>query len=581
MHTKRTKTLAAVLLAASLAVSPAAALASAASGAPAAAAAQDKSPAAYAKLTDKVSARLIGAYAERSSDGSTIGAVIQLRNETGKLTRVPDYELRMATKDGISYTLAPSAANARSIQPKGYVELVYSLSLKSTDDLDISKLKWVEVDEYVYPSKETTLLSMDISGKVWNTGGLAGSSARTIGWGQTFQLPALAPNLEFTPTGVFQQVTEQGGNVAIVTLKAFNKGKAAEYIPDFAVSGSDGTKLYAGRKADNESDPLDAGETRNVRFAIPTAASVKLSEFVVTTPARFVTAQGGETVAQIGHLNISLPEVGFSLDSLGSYELGKPIPLESNDLVDKDVQISLVELHLHDNQGDGYKTAIAKFKLQNTGKQPAALPAFQAELANGQGFTYMGDRQNAGAARLMPGLSHVVSYAFNVPQTEEEDRFALRLLEGGTVDAPYSTPFAQIGVAVQNESADSDVWNLYPFQVEMKDWSLNAFTDSVPVISYSYKLTLDLDIERTDNVVVDAGFSKLKIEIADHFGVVLGSETFSFVGPNRLIDGKQTLRFNNIRTEQHQHPLTVHIYEAIDTPSGEATRLIQTLQQKS
>jgi hypothetical protein len=601
MHIKWTKPLAAGLLAVTLAAAPGAGMVFAAE----AGTVQSVIQADFRKLTDKVSAQWVGAYLERAAHGTTVGAVVRLRNETGSVTRVPDYELRLLASDGVVYTLSPSAANPRSIQPKGEAELVYSLDVNRSDAFELVKALWVEVDEYVYPKKETTLLTMDIAGKVWTTDGKtagkpagspAGQSGKTSGekadkaaaeeggklsWGQPFRMDLLAPELEFTPAGIHQQVTARGGNATIVTLRVVNKGKDIAYIPEFAVSGSDGAKLYAGQKADDKSDALNPGESRNVRFAIETAASVDLTELVVTTPARFVTAQGIEIVRQIGHLSISLPESGFSLGSLGSYELGKPIALDpSNELVDKDVQISLVELHLHEYHEDGYKTAVAKFKLHNTGKKPAALPDFQAELVNDQGYTYLGERQMAVPSRLMPGLSHVVSYAFNVPKSEEEGRYALRLLEGGTLDAPYSTPFAQVVVAVQNESEEESIWNLYPFQVRLKSWSVSATLDDLPIFSYSYKMTLDLDIERTEDVVVDSGFSKLKIELADSFGVVLGSETFSFVGPNRLIDGKQTLRFNNLRTEQHQYPLTINIYEAIDTPSGEATRLLQTLRQK-
>ncbi|TVX99750.1 DUF4352 domain-containing protein [Cohnella terricola] len=581
MHTKWTKTVAAVLLTASMTVTPLAGAAFAGQASTAQSQAAQTAQSAYKKLTGTVSAQLIGAFMERSSDSTIVGAVVRLKNETSKITRVPDYELRMTTKDGVSYTLAPSAANSRAIQPKGQVELVYTLAVKRTNTFELSKLTWVEVDEYVYPRKETTRLSMDLSGKVWKNGEPGSGTFGKIQWGQTFQNELLSPTIAYTSAGVYQQVKAQG-NVTIVTVKATNTGKETAYIPDFAISGSDGKKLYAGEKADNKSEVLGAGESRNLIFAIPTPPSVKLSELVVTKPARYQAPDGSELVRHVGYMSIGLPTTtGFSLASLGNYEFGKPIALDpSNELVDKDVQISLVELHLHDNQGDGYKTAIAKFKLQNTGKQAAVLPAFQAELTNGEGYTYIGDRQNVSTQRLMPGLSHVVSYAFNVPKTEEEGRFALRLLEGSTIDAPYSTPFAQLGVAVQNEAEDSQIWNLYPFQVEMKYWWLGAVGDTVPFISYTYKLTLDLDIKRTDDIVVDAGFSKLKIDIADSFGVVLGSETFSFVGPNRLISGKQTLRFDNLRTEQYQYPLTVNIYEVIDTPSGESARLIQTLQQK-
>lgn len=576
MNTNWKKNVAAVLLAVSLTATPSAVTVFAES------ASAVQGQAALMKLTDHVRAELKGVFNEQTPDGATVGAVIRLTNDSGKVTRVPDYELRIFSSDGISYTLSPSAANARSIQPKGKAELAYMLNVDRTDVLELTKLAWVHVDDYVYPRKENTLLTMNIAGKVWN--GYNSAENRSTGiikWGQPFKLDFFSPSISYTPTSMQKQTTAQG-NVTVVTVKAANTGKEKAFIPDFAISGSDGTKLYAGEKAESKTIALVAGETKNVRFAIPTAAAVRLNELVVTTPLSFAASAGGgqqTVVRHIGHIRLGLPDNSLSLAGLKDYTFDTPIVFDPlNELVDKDVQVSLVELHMHDNQGDGYKTAIAKFKLQNTGKQPASLPAFQAELTSGDGYTYIGDRQNVTAQQLMPGLSHIVSYAFNVPKTEEEHRFALRLLEGGTAAEPYLSPIAAIGVTVQDE-AKSNVWNLYPFEVEMKYWSLSAVADAIPVISYSYKLTLDLDIKHTEDVVVDNGFSKLKIEIADGFGKMLGSETIPFVGTGRLISGKQTIRFNNIRTEQHQYPLTIHIYEVIDTPSGEATRLIQTLKQ--
>lgn len=594
MHTKWSITLAAAMLTAYLAaVPPEAASAAASPAAPAATAAattgagQGLALPTYKKLTGHVQALLKSAYVERSAYSQTLGIVVWLRNDSGKVTRVPDYELRIAGGDGVTYTLTPSAANPRSIQPKGKVELSYLLNVNRTDDLKLAKLAWVEVDEYVYPRKETTLLSMDIAGKVWRSDAPAvgGSATAKVGWGQPFKLELFAPDVVYVPASVEKQTTAQGGNVTIVTLRVTNTGKEQAFVPDFAISGSDGSKIYAGERVDfgtgGDAGRLGAGETKSVRYAIPSAASVRFTELVVTTPERFVTAGGELEVHQVGHVRMGLPEKDASLAGLKDYAFGTPIALDPlNELVDKDVQVSLVELHMHDNQGDGYQTVIAKFKLQNTGKEPAALPAFGTELTDGSGYTYAGVRQNVSAQSLMPGLSHVVSYSFNVPKTAESDRYALRLLEGGgTAEAPYSAPIARIGVQLQSEEEGSHEWNLYPFHVKMNYWYVGAVADTVPVLSYSYRLKLDLDIERTEDVVVDAGFSRLKIEIADSFGRMLGATEVPFVGVNRLISGVQTIRFDNIRTEQHQYPLTINIYEVIDTPSGEATRLIETLQQ--
>ncbi|WP_276353577.1 hypothetical protein [Cohnella caldifontis] len=578
MHTNWRSTAAAVLLTAALAVSPSVSVLAAT---PAVQAGQGQGLAKPMKLAGSVSAELKSAFVERSADDSTIGVVVWLRNDGAKVTRVPDYELRVTTADGVTYTLTPSASNPRSIQAKGKAELGYILNVERTDRLELTKLTWVNVDEYVYPRKETPMLSMNLSGKVWQSTAPDSASTGAIKWGQPFKLDLFSTDVTYTPASVQKQTTAQGGIVTVVTVKAANAGKQKAYVPDFAVSGSDGAKLYAGEKADNKVTSLSPGESRNIRFAIPTAASVALTGFVVTTPERFATAGGGSIVEHVGHVRIGLPQSGSSLAGLSAYAFGSPIALDAlNELVDKDVEVSLVELHMHENQGDGYKTAIAKFKLRNTGKEPAPLPAFGAELVDGDGYTYAGVRQNVATQSLMPGLSHVVSYAFNVPKTEEDDqRFALRLLEGGTADSPYPSPIAAVGVQAQIGDKDSDVWDLYPFKVEMKYWWLNAYADTIPVTSYSYKLKLNLEITQSDDVVVDAGFSRLKFELVDTQGKMIGSETVPLTGVGRLVSGTQIVKFSNIRTEQQEYPLSINVYEVIDTPNGEATRLLKTFHQ--
>jgi hypothetical protein len=535
------------------------------------------------KLTNDVQVKLKRTFSERTVDNTTIGAVIVLSNSSNKVTRVPDYELRVTTGDGVSYTLSPSLTNARSIQPKGKVELSYLLQVDRTDSFVLKKLNWVYVNEYVYPRKMTSLLSMNITGKVWQGNPKEGeASASEILWGKSFKLDAYSPDISYTPISLQRQGTDNG-DITVVVVRAVNSGKEQAFVPDFVISGTDGQKLYDGVRASDKATVLGAGEAKNLFFGIPTRAAISLNRLVVMTPERFTSmdASGGanQAVFYVGHSFIGMPSNNLASIGLKNYTYGTPIVFDSqNELMDKKVQVSLVELHMHDNQGDGYKTAVAKFKLHNTGKLPVPLPAFQAELANGEGYTYSGDRQNVAVQQLMPGLSHVISYSFNVPKTEDEETFMLRILDGTTV-APYRLPIAAIGTTVQSDSQE-DFWNLYPFKVKMNSWSLQAYIDTVPFTSYSYKLLLDFDIERTDDVVVDEGFSKLKIEIADSAGRMLGSETIPFVGLNRLISGKQTIMFDSIRTAQHQYPVTINFYEIIDTPNGEATRLIETVSQK-
>ena len=525
-------------------------------------------------------AELKSVFSELTSDGTTMAAVVRLKNISSKVTRVPDYELRVTTSDGVSYTLSPSVDNPRSIQAKGKVELSYMLTVDRTDKFSLKKLNWVHIDEYVYPRKETTLLSMDISAKVWQGPETELTPSNIKKWGESFKLDTISQDVTFTPSSLQRQNTTEG-LVTVITVSALNNGKEKVFIPEFVISGTDGQKLYEGEKADNNPVSLKAGEAANLYFAIPTDTNVQFNELVVMTPEHFVSgnSQTGRIDYHIGRLSIDLPESRSIMSGLDEYKYDTPIKFDLlNELINKDVQVSLMELHMHENGDDGYQTAIAKFKLRNDGKLPLPIPAFQAELTSQDGYTYSGIRQNLITQNLMPGLSHVISYSFNVSNSEEGDKFALKLLDS-TTSAPFSSEIAKLAVTVQKDM-DEKIWNLYPFNVTMRYWTLGAVADSIPVVSYSYKLVLDLDIQRTENVVVDRNFSKLKIELADNLGRTLGSETIPFTGINPLVSGKQTIRFNNIRSEQIVYPVTIRFYEVIDTPNGEASRLIHTLKQR-
>ena len=534
-------------------------------------------------LTDAVRAGLKGVFGERTPEGSVFGAVVVLENLAGKVTRVPDYELRVRAEDGTVYTLVPSLDNARSLQPKGKAELGYLLQLDRAEPLKAAALEWVEIDDYVYPRKEKTLLVMNMEDQLREESQASGSAA-LLKWGDSFRLEE-APGIVLTPAAVEERAAEQG-RIFAVTVKAVNETSEKRYIPEIAAVLVEGRTLHTGTVAEESLLPLQPGEARNLHFVVKTGKDARPVALAVATPVRFVlpSPQGLQGAPQL--YEYPLERARFALSAGGGqaakpadYKYGTPIAFDPlNKLIAADVRVSLMELHLHDNPGDGYQTAIAKFKLQNTGKKPVPLPHFGAELAAPGGETYAGERQQAAPAQLMPGLSHIVSYAFNVPKTETGERYTLRIVDASAAH-PHGVTIAALSAEVQREREDN-VWNLYPYIVKLNYWTVLPYADTVPVISYSYKMVLDLDIELADDAVVDAGFAKLKIELADSQGRTLGSETLPFTGPGRLVSGRQTILFDRIRTEQHQLPLTIRIYETIETPYGEANRLIQTLERK-
>lgn len=86
--------------------------------------------------------------------------------------------------------------------------------------------------------------------------------------------------------------------------------------------------------------------------------------------------------------------------------------------------------------------------------------------------------------------------------------------------------------------------------------------------TYTYKFKLDLDIVQTENIVADNNFSKLRLEIVDNVGRVVGYKDVAFTGVNKLISGVQTIDASNIATDQFSYPFTTNIYELLTLRVG-------------
>jgi hypothetical protein len=175
---------------------------------------------------------------------------------------------------------------------------------------------------------------------------------------------------------------------------------------------------------------------------------------------------------------------------------------------------------------------------------------------------------------LNPGLSYIVSYAFNVPQSEAGGKLILKLLDAEAA-APYKLTIASIQAPLQKDTIASTV-SLYPVDLHFEDWSVST-SYLATNLSYTYKIKLNLDLKQADNVVIDQGFSKLRFEVVDKLGRVLGTADSSFSGVQKLVSGTQTLVTSNIQSEQFEFPITVNVYELIETQNGQSKRFLKTL----
>ncbi|TDG00306.1 hypothetical protein [Paenibacillus piri] len=533
------------------------------------------------QLSTTIKAQVKSVLNEKAADGTRIGAVVRLFNSGTTVTRVPDYEVRMKTEGGVEYTLRPSTVNAAAIQPRETVELSYMIVVDRADDFSLRELSWADVDEFEYPRKESIVLTIPVSSLEWKGAQASADMTAARKWGEPFKIPVLSSALEYTPVNVIRQNTQQG-LVNIVVLLVENKGSMKETLPGFTISGKTDKKMYSGSRLGQDSVSLDPGEKQLVYYAIPTENNVDLTSLTVMTPELFAESIQTNINYTVGRISIQLPaNINLSgvMEQPEPYQTGKPIKFDPyNKLIRPEVNVSLVELHMHKAEGDGYKTVIAKYKLENRSENPLPVPGFTAELTGSDGHNYLGTRQSTAVQTLVPNLSYVISYSFNVPDSESGDRMIMKMMDSQSV-APYNVPIAVFQTSVQKE-VDDQALPFYPFTVKLLDWSLgSSLLPSSSGLTYAYKLRLNLDIARLDNVVIDQNFSKMKVEIIDSQGRVLGAESTSFTGVSRLTSGWQTINFNSLRTEQFEYPLTVCLYESIDTPFGEAKRLVKTLKQ--
>lgn len=524
-------------------------------------------------LTDTIKAEVKSILNEQTAEGTRLGAVVRLYNQGSRIAAIPDDEVRVKTADGIEYTLRPSTANAKAILPKEKVELSYLVVVDRDDAFTLSAISWFDVNQYVYPKTEKLELSIPIPSIEWHGDGSDISNPSAVKkWEQSFTIPGLSASLEYKPVSVLKQNTSQGP-AAVVTLLAENKGTMKQSIPDFRLSGKSPKKVFNGKRLEQDVLTLEPGEKQYIHYAIPIQNNDELKSLILLTPESFEGDNQTKVSYTIGRLSIRLPDAGtpVTFNQAESYDKDTPIRFDPlNKLIPSDVSVSLVELQMHGSEGDGYKAAVAKFKLSNNSDQPKPIPNLQAELTNAQGYSYMGTRQNLAIQTLIPNLNYVIYYTFVVPSTEKGDQLVMKILDGESA-APYSIPIAAFRTQIQNTASDSEL-AFYPFSVKLNNWKVSTNFE-LGSLSYSYKILLDMGINQ-DKAVVDQNFSKMKVEVSSKEGKMLGSQTFSLAGDNKLSTGGRTVTFNS---EQLETSLIIKIYESIDTPFGEAKRLVKTL----
>ncbi|MBU7320875.1 hypothetical protein [Paenibacillus oleatilyticus] len=468
------------------------------------------------------------ATAIRQEDGMLLQSSVTLRNDSDRMIAVPALTgAYQFGKDGSAAASEARSSRDAYLAPKAAVSFSYTALLPSGVEPDAAQL--------VVRVKEDAAGTSAGSGTTASaSGGSASSGANTANSGAAGSAASAGTSASGSTSG-----TAAGGSAS---------GSSS------AGGSSGGTNAASGTSGQTKTGTSGSGTSSS---SSGTASGSKTDG----RPVMVVSLQGA---AQQYNPTMAAK----------SYEYGTPLPLAASSLIDSKLDMSLVELHLHENTDYGYKTAIAKVKYTNRGSSVLTLPDVGTELLNSQGLAFPGVRQTSAVSAIMPGTSYVVAYSFMVPADEKGDNIAFRVTDPKAI-APAKLDLGTFRVAAQREEEYGKI-SFYPFDVNID--ANNLATTYSTSTGYSYHLNLSLTIEQREPVIIDQNFSKMEFELVDGLGRVLGSQSAGFTGTQKLITGTQRISFTNVKTEQIESGVTIRVYETIDTPNGPAKRMVREFQ---
>ena len=502
---------------------------------------------------------------ERVPGGVRIGAVVRLFNAGSRAVAVPGYELRAVTTGGVVYTLKPSEDNPRIVQPREKVELSYMLTVGRSDAFMLERLAWVNVDEYVYPKKETNVLNMPVGGMEWYGPSTVFTDARLKNWGASFTIPTESAELVYTPVRLAERHTPQGTTTVLV-LQVRNTGSRQAWVPEFTVTGKTMQGNYPAERAESGAVAVQPGATRYLHFVMRLNGPEAWRGFTIGTPESFKDASGTVTY-EAGRLQIKPPSRRDAQNVQSSYKLFDPIRVSSTlrPNLANEVEIALAETNRFEQTGDGFLTAVAKFRLVNRSGVSVAVPDFGVEWSTSEGISYTGERLEARQKMLMPGVGMLLTYVFTLPlDAGDDDQVRLTLLDGRP--DTFQLPIGAIELPL--DKAREDAAAMYPFKVDIRSASLDP----------SGQILLDFGVSRAVNMTLDERSVRLKLEAVRPSGQVLVSRTYAMSGSNRLNSGMLTIDLPNADRIPTDEKLEIRLYEVLAGPGGDIERLVKTVR---
>lgn len=533
---------------------------------------------------------------EKIVDGYKIGTVVKVKNISSKPVRIPNYEVQIVMADGTIHTMKPSSDNVKSLQPGSVKEHSYLSLIETSEELQPIELRWVEIDRKVYPKTETLAYAMNIPAENLETT----STESVMQWGQEFAIPGFDEAIKIMPVSItkeFSNISDKRSirtnkplnNVYILTVQVTNTSESKKKIPNYTINGLSGKDIYEGTRIEQEQVQaqtlLAPSEKKLMKFAIHTEDSTILQTLKLHTLEPFVqldpVGQEQTTELSVARAQISLPNKGHTDKPAIHYQWGDTMHLEKtlSRLIPPNVSVSVADYSIFKEGDDaGYKTVLLKFKLRNSNKHTVQLPLLQTELVSPYGDHFAGTQQETAIKEIMPNTSALVAYTFLIPPSETRTDFMLRVIDD-QVAAPYKTRIGAFWVQLQDKKTSNQKFNLYPYEIEVREFKSNYITqlnpDTESKINTGLHVKFDFKIKRNLDVLVDQNLIGLQFDLTDNRNRRLApSQHFTLLGENKLVDGIQDLVFTDINLSETSYPLFVNVYETLNTPNGTVKRLL-------
>jgi len=526
--------------------------------------------------------------------GKQVAATMKVKNNSGKKLRLPDYELYVLMDNKKEYAMISSENSARVLSQGEVVEWRLMSHVVEDDMAAPVRFIWKEVNREVYPKKETVVAVMDIVQNAWENDYTPITDPAMIKeWGQSFQLQALSDSsmLTYTPVSIMkssgkpaqvaERFKEKLETVHVVTIRVLNRNNIRENVPDIKLTAWSNNDLFQSTKLGKTPESLMPGESATLRYAVETGANTVLTGLKLLTSESFLPPGAADPTKaatyQVGRLYINIPYQGTSKIVPTDYKLRDKLNFSDNsDLFPVGLNVSMEEETLLENKEAGFRALLLRFKFENKSGSSITMPSYQFELEDKDGSRFGGERLGAKTDKksLLPSAAIVESHMFVIPDGSKEPEMLLHVVDNRE-EQTYPFIVDTFRFKTSYDNTGDLLFDMYPFQLKISDWEGKWLRSGAEMAeTTSYALRLKLNIDRAKQVMADPSLSKIKLELTDHSGRMLGSKLFSLVEEPLLREGEQNIIFENIDMMGVKYPVAVSFYEILDTPYGPVKRFL-------